>query len=59
MKKLINYLKASRVELGKVAWPSRMQVRDHTAVVIVISVVVAIFLGTIDFVLNYLFQLVI
>lgn len=54
MEKLLNYLKASKAELGKVAWPSRKLVRDHSVVVIVISIAVALFLAAIDFVLQYL-----
>ena len=55
MNKLIQYLKESRAELMKVVWPSRKQTRDHTAMVIAISISVAIFLGALD----YLFEQII
>ena len=57
--KTINYLKASRVELRKVVWPSRKEVIEHTILVIVVSLGVAAFLGGIDFVLNLLIETII
>ena len=57
MNKLINYLKKSREELGKVVWPSRQTTMKHTGIVIAISVAVAIFLGTIDYLLNKILEL--
>lgn len=51
MKKLIQYLKECQVELKKVVWPSREQVASSTKVVIVSTVLVAIFLGVVDFLL--------
>ena len=52
MKKLIEYLKASKAELMKVVWPSRVQARDHTIMVIAISLAVAAFLGLVDYILE-------
>ncbi len=52
MNKLFTYLKESRAELGKVVWPSRKEARDHTVLVIVVSVGVALFLGAIDYLLE-------
>lgn len=52
MNKFIEYLKGSRAELKKVVWPSYKQARDHTVVVIIISIVVALFLGAIDYLLE-------
>jgi len=57
MNKLINYLKKSREELGKVVWPSRQTTMNHTGIVIVISIAVAIFLGAVDYILNKILQL--
>ncbi|MFA5448546.1 MAG: preprotein translocase subunit SecE [Sphaerochaeta sp.] len=51
MKKLIKYFKESRQELKKVVWPSREAVISSTKVVIVSTVLVAIFLGLVDFLL--------
>lgn len=57
--KLTDYLRGSYQELKKVVWPSRKEVIQHTALVIGISVGVAIFLGLADFLLTTLFGLVI
>ena len=51
MKKLIKYFKESRQELKKVVWPSREAVISSTKAVIVSTVLVAIFLGLVDFLL--------
>ena len=42
--------------MEKVAWPTRQETLRHTGTVIVISFVVAIFLGGIDYILNILLQ---
>jgi preprotein translocase SecE subunit len=53
MSALINYLKHVRVELEHVAWPSTRTAIGHTLVVIVIALVVALWVGLLD----YLFTL--
>ena len=57
MKKLINYIKASRAELKKVVWPSKKQTRNHTLMVIGISIAVAVFLGTVDLLFNKILEI--
>lgn len=54
--KTIDYLKASRVELKKVVWPSRREIIQHTALVIGVSIGVAFFLGGIDYILTLLIE---
>jgi preprotein translocase SecE subunit len=49
---LVNYIRNSREELGKVVWPSRSKVVLHTAIVIGISVVMGIVFGALDFGFN-------
>ncbi len=51
MKKLIKYFKESYQELKKVVWPSREAVVSSTKVVLVSTVIVAVFLGLVDFIL--------
>lgn len=51
MKKLIKYFKESFQELKKVVWPSREAVISSTKVVLVSTVIVAVFLGLVDFLL--------
>ncbi|MBT6691221.1 preprotein translocase subunit SecE [Candidatus Parcubacteria bacterium] len=59
MNKLIAYLKGSREELGKVDWPNRETTINHTVMVIGVSVLVAVFLGGIDFLLSKALKIVV
>ena len=43
------FLKESRTELKKVKWPTRKELLASTAVVIVLTLLVAFFLGLVDF----------
>ena len=56
MNRLINYLKDTRGELQYVSWPTRQQSIVFTVVVIVISILVAIFLGFFDYVASLVLQ---
>jgi len=49
MGKLTEFLKDVRIELRKVSWPSRQETIKLTGVVILISVILAAFLGLLDF----------
>lgn len=49
MNNLINYLKDTFAELKHVSWPTQKQSVVYTALVIGISIVVAIFVGILDF----------
>lgn len=51
MKKLVQYFKDCRTELRKVVWPSKENVASSTKVVVISTVLVAVFLGLVDFVL--------
>ena len=57
MNKIIQYIKDSKVELKKVVWPTKKETRNHTLMVIGISLAVAAFLGFIDYGLNLLLEL--
>jgi preprotein translocase subunit SecE len=50
--KIVKYYKETRLELAKVAWPSRTELRDSTVVVIVLSLLLSIFIGIIDYALS-------
>jgi preprotein translocase subunit SecE len=50
MEKISNFLKEVKVELAKVAWPTKKQTTVYTLVVIGISLFLAIFLGVLDFI---------
>lgn len=49
MQRLINYLKDTRAELKHVSWPTQRQAVIYTALIIAVSVVVALTLGLFDF----------
>ena len=42
---LREYVKDVRVEMTKVSWPTREELRQHTLVVVVMVILVAIFIG--------------
>ncbi len=46
--KITEYIKESRAELSHVNWPTRNQTAVFSAIVIVISVVGALYLGLLD-----------
>jgi preprotein translocase subunit SecE len=50
--KIVKYFKETKLELSKVAWPSKMELRDSTIVVIVLSVILSVFIGVIDYALS-------
>jgi preprotein translocase subunit SecE len=58
MNRFIAFLKDVKVELAKVSWPTRKQTVQYTGIVILMSVLVAGFLGAWDgifeFILNKL-----
>ena len=56
--KAIQFLREVKVELKKVAWPSRKQTLGSTAVVIVLVVLISLFLGVVDMGLSTLIRLV-
>lgn len=47
------------LEMHKVAWPSRQELVGSTIVVIVMSLLVSIFIGAVDFILKELVNLLI
>jgi len=57
--KLTNYFKNSVRELKRVNWPTKKETVNNTALVIGISLGVALFLGIVDFLLTQILQLVI
>jgi preprotein translocase subunit SecE len=56
MNKLLQFIKEARAELRKVNWPTRAQTIKFTSVVIVVSLGVAIFLGALDFLFEYIMK---
>ena len=56
MNRLQRYLQQSWAELGKVVWPNRKTATELTIAVMAFSLVVAIFIGAIDFVFTKALQ---
>jgi preprotein translocase subunit SecE len=53
---LADYVRDVRVEMSKVTWPSRRELRDQTLVVIVMVIIVSIFIGIVDRLLTVAFE---
>ncbi|NCD01249.1 preprotein translocase subunit SecE [bacterium] len=53
MKKLAKYIKASILEMKKVTWPTKKETKRYTFLVIGVSLVLAAFLGALDYLFNY------
>lgn len=51
--RIITFLKEAKIELKKVTWPSREETTHYTLTVIIISIAVALFLGGLDFVFQW------
>ena len=51
-KKLTKFLREVKIELKKVVWPTRAEISGSTGVVIVTVIIVAVYLGIIDNILQ-------
>ena len=56
MQRISNYISLSIAELKKVVWPTPRQAANLTVVVIIFSVIVAVIIGTFDFVFRSLLE---
>ena len=55
--KVKRFLVEVRIELGKVVWPTRQETIRYTAAVVVVSLAMAVFLGGLDSIFQYLFRI--
>ena len=55
----LSFLRQTQDELRKVTWPTRNEVMRLTVVVIVVSIIVGLFIGGLDFVFTSLLQILI
>ena len=58
MKKFFRYLKECRLEMKKVAWPNRATILSSTKIVLITTIIFAILLGLVDFLLLRLIYLI-
>lgn len=56
IKRITNFLSEVKTEIKKVSWPSKKETIRYTLIVIGASLVVAIYLGSLDGIFNYLLQ---
>lgn len=56
MKKITKFLIEAKAELLKVNWPNQKQIMEYTIAVLIISLVVAIFLGSLDMLFSRLVE---
>ncbi len=54
--RIVQFIKQSRTELKKVVWPTREETIRHTLTVIIMSGVVALFLGGVDYMLQFILK---
>lgn len=52
LEKIRTFLREVRAEMEKVTWPGRPEVQAATVVIIVLVILVAAFIGAVDFVIN-------
>ena len=58
LSRFINYIKGSKQELKKVVWPSKKETKEHTILVIGISLGMAAFLGLVDYILTIVVNII-
>ena len=55
--RITKYFREVRSELRKVAWPNRKEVINNTGIVLLVVVIVALFIGVVDFLISNLLGL--
>lgn len=56
MNKILTFIKEAKEELQKVTWPSKQKTINYTIAVVVISIVVALFLGILDMIFSLIME---
>ena len=61
IERMVNYLKGVRQEVARVSWPTRNEVISLTALILLLTVVLTLYIwgvdGVIGLVLRYVFQI--
>lgn len=52
--RITKYFREVRSELRKVAWPNRKEVINNTGIVLLVVLIVAVFIGAVDFLISNL-----
>ena len=53
---LKDYIKETSEEMKHVSWPTRKQIMGYTVIIIVLSVLTAVYLGAFDYVFKFLIK---
>lgn len=56
MDKVLDYVRESRAELKKVAWPTKQQLWYSTLIVIIVTAIASAYLGLVDLILTGVFS---
>ena len=56
MNKIVTFIQEAKEELLKVNWPSKKQTINYTLLVVAVSLVVAGFLGGLDWIFSYILK---
>jgi len=56
--KTIKYIGGVKQEMSKVIWPTRLELRDSSVIVLVLALMLAIFIFGIDFILNNILKVI-
>ena len=54
--KVLNFLRETKIEVKRVNWPRRDEVLKYTGMVILISLAVAAYLGTLDLIIQFILR---
>jgi preprotein translocase subunit SecE len=49
MKKIFDFIVEAKAELLKVNWPTKKQTLNYTLIIIAVSLVISLFLGSLDY----------
>ncbi|MBS1261820.1 MAG: Protein translocase subunit SecE [Calditrichaeota bacterium] len=59
LKKAVNYVQNVRNEMSKVTWPTRPVLIESTGITLLLSVILAIFIFTADYIISRFINLII
>ena len=55
--KLITFIKEVKMEIKKINWPTRQETTRYTLIVVAVSLIVAAFLGGLDYIFTALLEM--
>ena len=56
LQNISDYIRDVRVEMSKVTWPTRDELRESTVVVLVMVLIMTVFIGIVDWILSRAFE---